>query len=55
MKVNINGLCHVTKMAAMPTYAKTLSKPSSLEPKGNLVCSIEYSYTTKFVQMMPLG
>ena len=34
MKVSINALCHMTKMAAMSIYAKTLSKPSSLEPKG---------------------
>ena len=24
MKVNTNGLCHMTKMAAMPIYGKTL-------------------------------
>ena len=58
MKVSTNGLCHMTKMAAMPIYDTKLSKVS-LEPKGrwtwNLVCSIEYSSTTKFVQMMPLG
>ena len=37
---------------------KTLKKSSSLEPKGQwpskLVCSIGYSSTTKFVQMMTL-
>ena len=42
-----------------PYMLKNLSKSSSLEPKGrwtwNLVCSIEYSSTTKFVQRMPLG
>ena len=58
MEVSANGLCHMTKVAAMPIYAKKLSKSSSLEPKGrwtwNLVCSIEYSSNTKFVQMMPL-
>ena len=46
MKVSTNGLCHMTKMATMPIYAKILSKSSSLEPKGrctrNLVCSIKY-------------
>ena len=31
MKARINGLCHMTKMADMPIYAK---KSSSLEPKG---------------------
>ena len=47
MKVNINGLCHMTKMAAMSTYGKNLLKSSSLEPKGrwpwNLLCGIGYS------------
>ena len=59
MKVNTNGLCHMTKMAAMPTYAKTLKKSSLLETKGrwpwNLVCGIGYSSTTKFLQLMTLG
>ena len=49
----------MTKMAAMPIYGKNLKKSSSLEPKGlwpwNLICSIESSSTTKFVQMMTLG
>ena len=31
-KVRINGLGHMTKMAAMPTYAKNLKK-SSPEPE----------------------
>ena len=31
MKVCSNGFCRITKMAAMPTYVKTLKKPSSLE------------------------
>ena len=26
MKVNINGICHMTKMAAMPIHAKETSK-----------------------------
>ena len=57
MKVNGNGLCHMTKMAAMPIYAKTTFNISGTERpiNGNLVCSIEYSSTTKSVQMMPLG
>ena len=33
MNMNTNGLCHMTKMAAMPTYANKLSKFSSQEPK----------------------
>ena len=33
MKVSTNGLCHMTKMAAMPMYTKKLTKSSSLEPK----------------------
>ena len=43
-KVCINGLGHMTKMAAMPIYGKNLKKSSSPEPVGrfprNLVCSI---------------
>ena len=57
-----NGLYHMTKLAAMPIYGKNLKKASSassLEPKGRwpkkLVCSIEYSSTTKLDQMMSLG
>ena len=46
-------------MATMPIYGKILFKNSSLEYKGrwpcNLVCSIAYSSTTKFVQMMSQG
>ena len=53
------GLGHMTKMAAMPIYCKNLKKSSCLEPKGRwpwkLVCSIGYSSTTKFVQMITLG
>ena len=48
----------MTKMATMPIYGKNIKK-SSPEPKGrwpwNLVCSIGYSGTTKYVQMMTLG
>ena len=55
-KVWSNGIGHMTKKAAMPIYVK---KSSFLEPKGRLtwklVCSIEYSSTTKFDQMMTLG
>ena len=58
-KVWSNGLGHMNKMAAMPIYSKNLKKSSSLEPKSRwprkLVCSIRYSSTTKFVQMMTLG
>ena len=32
-KVYINGLGHMTKMAAMPIYGKNLKKPSSPEPE----------------------
>ena len=43
----------------MPTYVKNLKKSSSLKSKGRwpwkLVCSIGYSSTTNFVQMMTLG
>ena len=57
-KVCSNGVGHMTKMTAMPIYGKNL-KISSLEPKGRwpwkLVCSIECSSTTKFIQMMTLG
>ena len=32
MKVSIqNGLCHMTKVAAIPIYGKILKKSSSLE------------------------
>ena len=34
MKINTNGLCHMTKMAAMPIYGKNLLTSSALEPKG---------------------
>ena len=58
-KVCSNGPGHMTKMASMPIYGKNLKKSSSPEPKGlwpwNLVCSIGYSSTTKFFQMMTLG
>ena len=58
MKICSNGPGHMTKMVAMPIYGKTLKK-WSLKPKGqrpwNLVCSIKYSNTTRFVQMMTLG
>ena len=59
MKVCLNGLCHMTSMAAMPIYGKNLKKSSSLEPKDNwpwkFVCSIGYSSTSKFAQMMTLS
>ena len=34
MKVSSNGLCHITKMAAMPIDDKNLKKYSCLEPNG---------------------
>ena len=53
-----NGPGHMTNMAAMPIHGKNV-KNFSLEPKvwwpRKLVCSIGYSSTTKFVQMMTLG
>ena len=59
MKVRSKGPGHMTKMAAMPIYGKNLKKSSSSEPKGiwpwNVVCSIGFSSTTKFVQIMTLG
>ena len=46
------------QLAAMPIYGKNLKK-SSLDPNSRwpwkLICSIKYSSTTKFVQMMTLG
>ena len=58
-KIWSNGLGHMTKMVTMPIYSKNLKKKSSLEPNGQwpwkLVCSIGYSSTTKFIQMMTLG
>ena len=58
-KVCSNGPGHMTKMAAMPIYGKNLKKSSAPEPKGRwsliLVCSIDCSSTTKFIQMMNLG
>ena len=32
MKIYINELCHMTKMAAMPIYGENLKKSSSPEP-----------------------
>ena len=32
MKIHINELGHMTKMAAMPVYGKNLKKSSSPEP-----------------------
>ena len=32
MKINTNEVCHMTNMAAMPTYGKNLKKSSSAEP-----------------------
>ena len=51
-KVSLNGLGHMTKMAAMPIYGKTWKilhlwnlKADDLEC---FLCSIGYSSTTKF-------
>ena len=59
MNVCSNGLCHMTSMATIPIHGKNLKKSSSLEPKGQwpwkFVCSIGYSSTSKFVQMMTLS
>ena len=59
MKVCSNGLGHLTNMATMPIYGINFKRSSSLEPNSQwpwkLVCSIWYSSTTKFVQMMTLG
>ena len=49
----------MTKIASRPIYGKNLLKSCSLEPRGwwpwNMVYSIGYSSTTKYVQMMTLG
>ena len=54
-----NGQGHMTNMATLAIYGKKLKKSSSPEPIGRrslkLVCSIRYSSSTKFVQMMTLG
>ena len=59
MKIDTNGLGHITDMVAMPIYGKNLKKSSSPEPikqwPWNLVCSIVYASTTKVVQIMTLG
>ena len=58
MKIYTNELGHMNNMAAMPIYGKNLKK-SSPEPidwwSWNLVFSIVYASTTKFVQVMTLG
>ena len=33
-KIYSNALGHMTKMASMPIYGKSIKKSSSLEPKG---------------------
>ena len=59
MKICSNVPGHMTKMASRPIYGKNLKKPPSSERSGrwpwNLVCSIGYSSTTIFIQMMTLG
>ena len=57
-KLCTNGPGHMTKIAAMPIHGKNLHKSSSPEPVGrfprNLVCIIEDSCPSEFVQMMTL-
>ena len=52
-KVYINGLGHMTKMAAMPIYGKNLKKSSSPEPEvlwsWNMAFSIGDSSSTKVI------
>ena len=59
MKIYTNEFRHMTSMAAMPIYGKNIKKFSSPEPIDqwlwNLVCSIVYASTAKFVQIMTLG
>ena len=59
MKIYINKLGHLTKMAVKPIYFKNLKKASVLEPlegwPWNLVYSIWCSSTTKIVEMMTSG
>ena len=56
--VCLTSLCHMTKMAAVLIYGKNMKNSSSLEPNGRwpwrFICSIGYSSTTKFIQMMTL-
>ena len=57
IRTNCNG--HMTQMAAMPIYGKTIYISSSLEPKRHwpwdLLCSIGDVVHTRFAQMMNLG
>ena len=59
MKICSNVPGHMTKMASSPIYGKTLQKSLCSKPRDwlpwNLVYSIAYTSTTKFVQMMTLG
>ena len=60
MKIYTNELGHMTNMAAMPIYGKTLkiffSRTNRLITlKLGMVCSIVYASTTKVVQIMTLG
>ena len=59
IEVYSNNFGRLTKMATMTIYGKTLQKSSSLEPVGrlpwNLVCSIEDSGPSLFIQIMILG
>ena len=57
-KIYTNCTGHMTKMAIMPIYGKTIKISSSLEPKGqwpwDLVCSIVDVGPIQFAQMMTL-
>ena len=59
MKIYTNELGHMTNMAAMPIYGKTLKKSSPPEPidrwPWSFVYSIVYARTTKVVQIITLG
>ena len=59
MKICSNVPGHMAKMASRPIYGKNFQKSPSSEPRSrwpwNLVYSIGYSSTTKFVQRMTLG
>ena len=50
MKVNTNGLCHMTKMAVMPMYGKTCKNPVFLNQKAD---DLEIWYATLVTQVLP--
>ena len=61
MKIYSNVPGHMTKMASWPIYGKNLQKSPYSEPRiwgqwpWNLVYSIGYSSTAKFVQLMTMA